>query len=198
MKKLFTILLIVLIALPFFTNAQDKAPEKSKRMKPALVVIDVQNAFIPRMDQSNKETSMEIINYMIQLFRTNGYPVIRVYHSAPEWGVKPDTEPFEYPASVAVTKDDPKVIKTYGDAFNKTDLDKILKEKGVNTLFLCGLSATGCVLSTYIGAANHDYKAFFIKEALLSPKAAFTKNIEDIFDAVSYEVVQVMLENAEK
>jgi nicotinamidase-related amidase len=198
MKKLFTLLLLVLLSLPLLTCAQDKAAEKTKKMKPALIVIDIQNAFIPRMDQSNKESAMEMINYLIQLFREQGYPVIRVYHSAPEWGVKPDTEPFEYPSTVAITKDDPKVIKTYGDAFNKTDLDKILKEKGVNTLFLCGLSATGCVLSTYIGANNHDYQAFFIKDALLSPKAVHTQSIEDIFGAVSYEVVKVMLDNVQK
>lgn len=198
MKKLFTLLMLVLLSVPLLTCAQDKAAEKTKKMKPALIVIDVQNAFIPRMDQSNKESAMEMINYLIQLFREQGYPVIRVYHSAPEWGVKPDTEPFEYPSTVAVTKDDAKVIKTYGDAFNKTDLDKILKEKGVNTLFLCGLSATGCVLSTYIGAMNHDYSVFFIKDALLSPKAVHTQSIEDIFGAINYDVVKVMLDNVQK
>lgn len=198
MKKLFTIMLFVLLSIPVFTYPQDNAQEKTKRMKPALIVIDIQNAFLPMMDQTAKEMPMQVINYVIDLFRKQGYPVIRVYHSAPEFGVKPDTEPFEFPSTVAIAKDDPKVIKTYGDGFNKTDLDKVLKDKGVNTVFLCGLSATGCVLATYIGAQDHDYSAFFIKDALLSPSAAHTKNIEDIFSAISYEVVKVMLENAQK
>lgn len=197
MKKLLTLSLLVVL-LPTFTYSQENVPAKLKLMKPALVVIDIQNAFISRMDQSNRNEAMEGINYLINLFRSYGYPVIRVYHSAPEYGVNPDTEPFEYPSTVAVNKSDPKVIKTYGDAFNKTELDKILKEKGVNTLFLCGLSATGCVLSTYIGAMNHDYTVFFIKDALLSPKTAHTQSIEEIFGAINFEVVKVMLDNAQK
>jgi nicotinamidase-related amidase len=198
MKKLLVLSLLALLAVPALTYSQGKEAEKAKLMKPALIVIDVQNAFLPMMDQTSKEMPMQMINYVIDMFRKQGYPIIRVYHTSQEYGVIPDTEQFEYPSTVAVTKDDPKVIKTYGDAFNKTDLDKILKEKGVNTLFLCGLSATGCVLSTYIGAMNHDYSVFLIKDALLSPKAAQTQSIEEILGAINFDVVKVMLNNAQK
>ena len=44
----------------------------------------------------------------------------------------------------------------------------MLKEKGSNTLFLCGLSAVGCVLATKTGAQNNDYKAFIVKDAIMS------------------------------
>jgi nicotinamidase-related amidase len=86
------------------------------------------------------------------------------------------------------------IIKHYGDAFNKTDLDKILKEKGINTVFLCGLSATGCVLATFIGASNHDYKVFMVKDALLSPNATQTNVIEEIMNTVDLETMMFMFE----
>ncbi|MBP1665900.1 MAG: Isochorismatase family, partial [Bacteroidetes bacterium] len=84
------------------------------------------------------------------------------------------------------------------DGFNKTDLNKVLQEKGVNTVFMCGLSAVGCVLATWIGAQNNDYKAFMIKDALLSHDADYTNTIEAMFDAVGPDVITLVLENAGK
>ena len=141
---------------------------------------------------------MEYINALIDLFRKHGFPVIRVYHTSGEYGVIPGTDGFEFPATVKILPTDPKVIKTYGDGFNKTDLDKVIKDSGSNTLFLCGLSAVGCVLATWNGAQNHDYKAFMVKNAIISHNAEYTRQVEQIFDAVSYDVVQVLIENAGK
>ena len=197
MKKIFIILLLLGVT-PMLTYSQESNDEIVKKMKPALLVIDIQNAFIPHMDQNGRDAAMERINYYIELFRQKGYPVIRVYHTDPKNGPAPDTEPFEFPSSVKIKKEDAKVIKTYGDAFNKTDLDKILKDKGCNTVLLCGLSATGCVQATFIGAQNHDYISIMIKDAMLSPKLAYTKSIEEIFGAISDESVKYILEHAQK
>ena len=190
-------LAILLMITPGKSFAQDQKEQKSP-VKPALVVIDIQNAFLPSIPDRDKETAMEYINYYIQLFRSQGYPVIRVYHQSKEYGVLPGTDPFEFPASVLIKPEDPKVIKTYPDGFNKTDLDKVIKESGSNTLFLCGLSAVGCVLATWIGAANNDYKAFLLKDAIMSHNSEYTDNIEVMFDAVSYDVVKLILDNSDK
>ncbi len=197
MKKLITILSILLMVITNPSFSQDKSEKPKEPIKPALLVIDIQKAFLPMMS-SDKDMAMEYINALIGLFRKNGYPVIRVYHSSEEYGVMQGAEGFEFPETVKILPGDAKVIKTYPDGFNKTDLDKVIKATGSNTLFLCGLSATGCVLATWIGAQNHDYKAFMVKNAIISPDSGNTKNIEQIFDAVSYEVVQLLLENAGK
>jgi nicotinamidase-related amidase len=190
-------LAILLMIIPGKSFSQDQKEQKAP-IKPALVVIDIQNAFLPSIPDKDKETAMEYINYYIHLFRSQGYPVIRVYHQSEEYGVLPGTDQFEFPASVLIKPDDPKVIKTYPDGFNKTDLDKVIKESGSNTLFLCGLSAVGCVLATWIGAANNDYKAFLLKDAIMSHNSEYTDNIEVMFDAVNYEVVKLILDNSAK
>ena len=197
MKKLtaFLTLLIMVISIPSF--AQDNTGKPKEPIKPALLVIDIQNAFMPMMS-SDKEIAMEYINALIDLFRKHGYPVIRVYHTSEEYGVTPGTEGFEYPETVKILPTDPKVLKTYPDGFNKTDLDKVIKATGSNTLFLCGLSAVGCVLATWNGAQNLDYKAFMVKNAIISHNSEYTKNVEQMFDAVSYDVVQLIIENAGK
>jgi nicotinamidase-related amidase len=167
-------------------------------IKPALLVIDIQNAYLSGMAQKDKEVAMININYYIQLFRSYGYPVIRIYHYNKQLGPEQGTEQFEYPASVLIKADDPKIIKTYPDAFNKTDLNKVLKDNGSNTLFLCGLSAVACVLGTWYGAQDNDYKAFIIKDAIMSHNEDYTNNIEAMFDAVGPDVISLILENSVK
>jgi nicotinamidase-related amidase len=192
-KSIFLTVLMVLIASGLLP-AQDK-PE---RIHPALIVIDVQKAFMPMMDDSDQEMAIYAINAYIDLFRKHGFPVIRVYHSSEEYGVTPGTDQFEFDDRIKVLPEDPRVIKTYGNGFNKTDLDKVIKENKCNTLFLCGLSSVGCVLATYMGSKDLDYTSFLIKDAMMSHNAQYTNEIEDIFEAVGYDAVTVMLNSAEK
>ena len=195
MKKI--VILIVSLTMLIFSStfAQDK---KTERMHPALLVIDIQKQFLPMMDVRDTAIPMYAINAYIELFRKNGFPIIRIYHSDKDYGPFPGTPEFEFPQGVKILPDDPKVIKTYGNGFNKTGLEKILRDKGVNTVFLCGLSSVGCVLATYMGANDHDFKAFLIKDAMMSHNADYTNSIEDIFEALSYDAIAVMLDNAEK
>jgi nicotinamidase-related amidase len=200
MKKLIALLFVVTVVFSNKCFSQASNSNKPERMRPALIVIDIQNAFLEQTDKTEAETAMGNINSYIGLFRQKGFPIIRVYHSDLKYGYGPKegSEQFEFPKSVLIQPADAKVIKHYPDAFNKTDLDKILKEKKVNTVFLCGLSAVGCVLATYIGAENFDYSPFFLKDALISHKAAYTESIENIFAALGFEAVNIMLDNSEK
>jgi nicotinamidase-related amidase len=197
MKKTTILLAIMMAVISLSGFAQDNAAKPKEPIQPALLVIDIQKAFLPMMSE-DKEMAMEYINALIDLFRKNGYPVIRVYHTSEDYGVTPGSEQFEFPETIKILPGDPKVLKTYGDGFNKTDLDQVIKATGSNTLFLCGLSAVGCVLSTYIGAQNHDYKAFMVKNAIISHNTEYTRNIEQIFDAVTYEMVQLIVEHSGK
>ena len=190
-------LIILFVIISGNSFSQDQKEEKTQ-MKPALLVIDIQNAYLSGMAQREKEIAMLNINYYIQLFRSHGFPIIRIYHYSKKFGPEQGTDQFEFPSSVLIKPDDPKVIKTYPDGFNKTDLNKVLKEKGINTVFLCGLSAVGCVLATWIGAQNNDYKAFMIKDAIMSHNEDYTNNIEAMFDAVGPDVISLILENSGK
>lgn len=195
MKKIIFLLASLAMLSVSTSFAQDKKPE---RMHPALLVIDIQEQFLAMMDKSDTAIPMYAINAYIDMFRKKGFPVIRIYHSDKDYGPFPGTPGFEFPETVNILPDDPKVVKTYGNAFNKTALEKILRENGVNTLFLCGLSSVGCVLATYMGAYDLDFKAFLIKDAMMSHKADYTNSIEVIFDALGYDAMTVMLDNSEK
>lgn len=198
MKKSVSIMMILFVMVCGKSFSQEPKEQTKVQIKPALVIIDIQNVYLTMVPEREKEVAMYYINGLIELFRKNGYPIIRIYHLDKESGPKPDSELFEYPGSVLIKDEDQKVIKTYGNGFNKTDLDKVLKEKGSNTLFLCGLSAVGCVLATWIGAQDHDYQAFIVKNAIMSHNSDYTNHIEEMFDAVSYTMVKLILESSEK
>jgi nicotinamidase-related amidase len=195
MKKIVLLILLLLVLTLFWLPAADAAKTKPDKIKPALLVIDIQNAYLPRMDEKDVKTGMEMINYYIELFRANGFPVIRVYHTDPKMGPKADTEEFEFPKTVAILADDARIVKNYPSAFKKTELDKLLRAKGCNTLFLCGLSAVGCVLATYHGAKDLDYDVFMLKDSLISHNAALTKAVQEICKTIDYNALRLVLQS---
>ncbi len=172
----------------------DSQKETKKVFAPALLVIDVQNEYLPWMSKGDQDFAIEMMNWAIWVFRQNNLPVIRVYHTDPEWGPPEDSPSFEFHDSLKVMDSDPKFIKNYPSAFTKTELDNYLKENEIKTLFLCGLSSAGCVLATWFDAMAYDYKAFMVKDALLSQKESYTDNVEEMFNALDLETIMYMLE----
>jgi len=189
---------LALMTMAFAVSYAPAAENQAKSLKPALLVIDIQNAYLPMMSADGKDLALYMINGAIELFRENGFPVIRVHHTDPKYGPKPGTKEFEFPESVLVKPEDARIVKNYPSAFKKTDLDKVLKEKGCNTVFLCGLSAVGCVLATHFGASDLDYDVFMVRDALMSHNAEYTRVVQEFCDSVGYAALKVMLENARK
>lgn len=181
-----------------FAQSKEQGVPEVKKMKPALLVIDIQNCYLPMMAQDEKDLALRMINGAIWLFRQHEMPVIRVYHSDPQFGPDPGDEDFEFPSSVIIKEDDPKIIKNYPSAFKKTDLDRVLHDKKINTVFLCGLSAVGCVLATYFGASERDYAVFMVRDAIMSHNRVYTDLVGDITDVVNFNTLQFMLEHMQK
>ncbi|MFH1161129.1 MAG: isochorismatase family cysteine hydrolase [bacterium] len=196
MKKLVCLLMVALLVLPAFSQKKEANQPQKNPMKPALLVIDVQNKYIPMMSEEDQKVAPEYINAAIWLFRQYKLPVIRVYHTDPGWGPEPGSEEFAFPKSIITEESDPQVIKNYPSAFTKTNLDSILQAKGCNTLFLCGLSATGCALATYFGAIDKGYEAIMLKNGLLSQDAELTKAVEQITESVSWTTLKLILESS--
>ncbi|MBP1767479.1 MAG: isochorismatase hydrolase [Candidatus Aminicenantes bacterium] len=196
MKKTFVIFILAVFVLSAAASSVTQETARAEKMRPALLVIDIQNEFLPNMSESDRKTALEYINGTIRRFHDKRFPVIRIYQSHPAAGPKPGSQAFEFPQTVLIKPDDPMIIKTYSNAFNKTGLEKLLKEKGCNVLFLCGLSADACVLATYHGAQDLDYDAFLIREALLSPDSATTRFVAGLCETVSYGALKAMIKYA--
>ena len=192
-KSMASMIVVVLI----LTAAASFAGEKSekKETKPILIVMDVQNKWMPYMAEADRESAPEGINEAITMFRDRGYPIILVYHSDAARGPEPGTKDFEFLESIAIKENDPAIVKAHPSAFTKTDLEQMLRAGDHNTVFLCGLSATGCVLATYFGAIEREFRVLMVEDALLSGDASHTDVIEEITYSVTMEELRDILEN---
>jgi nicotinamidase-related amidase len=190
------LLTIACLTATVWTASAEAKPRSVRPMKPALIVIDAQKAFAPYMAEHDKQMAPLMINAVIELFRERNLPVIRVYHTDPESGPKPDDPGFQYLETLQVKDSDPQIIKNFPSSFKQTGLERLLNGKDRNTLFLCGFSATGCVIATFYGAKDLDYDVFMVKDALISSDAGRTDMVEEICDTVNYNVLKIMLDNA--
>ncbi|MBN1364502.1 MAG: isochorismatase family protein [Syntrophaceae bacterium] len=164
-----------------------------KQVRPGLVLMDVQNQFMPYMAEKSSKITFDTINGTIALFRQSGCPVIRVYHTDPQMGPSPGTDEFQFDPAFHVEDSDPKFVKNFPNAFKKTDLHKFLQEKEINTIFLSGLSAVGCVLATYFSAIDLEYNVFMLKNGIMSHNSSFTKFAEDAMESVSVYTLKFIL-----
>jgi len=131
------------------------------------------------------EQRVEVINSAIALFRKKGLPVIRVYHVDKGEGPLPGTEEFDVLPSIEIAESDPRVIKNYPNAFNRTELADLLSQRKVDTVILCGLSATVCVLATYVGAEDHDLHPFLLRDGVAAGSEQNVRFAEEIFETLS-------------
>ena len=58
------------------------------------------------------------------------------------------------------------VTKQFPSAFFKTELETILKEKGVDTVLLTGVTTSGCVRATCIDSISSDFITLVVSDAV--------------------------------
>jgi len=164
-------------------------------MKPALLVIDVQNEFFnfsPNCSDSLK-TAIKYINAAIALFRKKNFPIVVVQHKDEEQGLVAGNTGFDVSQSVKIEPQDIHVVKTYGNSFTKTGLGEKLKRLGVDTVILSGFCAEFCVLSTYRGAEDLDFKPIILKGSLASDNAEHIRFVEEISETISLGALNTLL-----
>jgi nicotinamidase-related amidase len=164
-------------------------------MKPALLVIDVQNKFfkISPACADSLNSAIEYINAAIGLFRSKGYPIFVIQHKDEDEGLLPGTPDFELPKTLNVGPQDPRITKTYGDSFNKTPLAAQLKELAVDTVIITGFCAEYCVFSTYVGAEDQDLKPIVLRGAIASYNAEHIRFVEESTDTITDGALKALL-----
>lgn len=137
---------------------------------PALLVIDMLKDFVYEDGALVVTGSMDLvgpINEKIREFRDKGEPVIFVCDahdpSDKEFKVWPPhaiegTRGSEVIDELDKRPEDTLIKKTRYSAFFNTDLEEVLKEKGVDELVLTGVLTDICVMHTAVDADMRDYK----------------------------------------
>lgn len=164
-------------------------------MKPALLVIDVQKEFFNEDagTVASLKSALEYINAAIELFREKNLPVISIQHIDDEDGLTPGNIGFDLPDNLAILPGDLHIQKTYSNAFNKTSLADDLRRLGVDLLILTGYCAEYCVLSTYRGAKDLDFKPILLRGALASGNEDNIRFVESISEIISFNALSNLL-----
>jgi nicotinamidase-related amidase len=164
-------------------------------MKPALLVIDVQNKFFNFSQgcSDSLKSAIEYINAAIDLFRKKNFPIVVVQHKDEEQGLVPGNPGFDVSQNVKLEPQDIHIVKTYGNSFTKTGLAEKLKELGVDTVIVSGFCAEFCVLSTYRGAEDFDFKPIILKGSLASDNAEHIRFVEEISETISFGALKTLL-----
>lgn len=165
-------------------------------MKPALLVIDMQERFIEEASDAMKrswEDAIGSINEVIRLFRQKGFPVIGVEHRDADDGLVPGSAGFDLDRRIGLTPEDRRVRKEFGSAFAKTGLAELLGSEGVDTVVVSGFCAEWCVLSTARGAEPEGFRAMILADGIASGHPARIPFILEINETISSGALEALL-----
>lgn len=134
----------------------------------ALIVIDVQQAFNdPSWGQRNNPEAESNIAALLEGWRSTGRPLFHVQHrsqrtgslfnpAGPGFAVKPEAQPLA---------GEPVIYKNVNSSFIGTDLEQRLRDAGIDTLVICGITTDHCVSTTTRMAGNFGFETFLVSDA---------------------------------
>lgn len=117
-------------------------------MQPALLIIDVQQGLCEGPGAAWQAPQLiGRINQLAQAARAAGAPVVWIQHEAQN-ELQYGSPPWQLADGLAPAPQDLRMRKTTPDSFNRTDLEALLRQRGVDTLIICGMHTEFCVDTT--------------------------------------------------
>jgi nicotinamidase-related amidase len=133
----------------------------TKRNSTALVVVDVQNGVVA--GAFHRDEIIEAIAVLVDRARRENVPVVWVQHVSDE--LTPGTAEWEYVPELVRDRSEPLLEKRYGDAFEDTELEAVLADRGVGRLVVAGAQTDACIRSTLHGALVRGYDVTLVSDA---------------------------------
>ncbi|GAA5075628.1 cysteine hydrolase [Streptomyces sp. SID10815] len=155
----------------------------------ALLVMDYQPAILAGLpEESDREALLDAVEGAIAEVRAHGGTIayVRVGFTEDDWEAIPAANKTFAPLAeyrvmhhedpvtavherLAPREDDIVVRKLRFGGMSTTDLDRHLRERGITTLVVAGVSTSGVVLSTVIDAADRDYRIYVLSDGVADP-----------------------------
>lgn len=143
---------------------------KLRDKKPALILIDVQNAFLDDEywggNRNNKNAEV-ICGKILGKWRKLDLPIFHIRHSStnPESKLNVNNEGYQFNENVTPLTGEPVITKNVNSAFIGTNLKEELEALGVNTLVIVGITTNHCVSTTTRMAGNFGFETYLISDA---------------------------------
>jgi len=163
-------------------------------MNIALLIIDMQKAFFNGSSKESMEMASEYINYTVDLFKKNNKKIIWMQDEDEEDGNIQGSGGFDIIDILWAKENEKRIIKHYGNSFNKTELLEYLLQEKIDTIIITGYCAEYCVLSTYRGAKDNDLLPIILKNAIASGNNEHLKFVENISEIITINVLEKIIE----
>ena len=161
---------------------------KIDRDKVALLVIDMQRHFCDKQSSffvPESDILAQKLKRLVEAFRVSNRPVIFTRHIDSDdeknlmlrwWSEKiKDDDPMSEVTDVLEAGKGVTVIEHEYDGFLNTDLEKILHEKGVRQVVVCGVVTNLCCETTARSAFMRGFEVYFLEDGT----ATFSKEMHE-------------------
>ena len=153
----------------------------------ALLIMDYQNDIVALLPEERQKPLLQRAARVLAAARQAGLPVVyvknrfrdgypeisphnKVFSGVKQRGlIRENTPGADIRVEVAPQPGEVVVTKFRSSAFHATELEALLRVKGVKNLVLFGVSTSGCVLSTVRRAADMDYDITVISDCCGDP-----------------------------
>ena len=172
----------------------------------ALLAMDLQGGILPLVP--DPDALVERVKGAIADVRAAGGAIgyVRVAFTEDDWAAIPETNKSFSPLAAAKrnhhedpdTQVDARIAPEAGDivvrkvrigAASTTDLYERLRERGIDTLILSGISTSGVVLSTLTDAADRDYRVIVLSDGVADrDQEVHRVLLEKVFPMRSYVI----------
>lgn len=163
-----------------YAKAFDGSLEFGKH--PALLIVDFVMAYLDPASPlyAGVEDALECNTRLLAAVRQAGIPVIFTnvvyepggadgglfYKKIPALKAFDRGSPLgQFPPTLQPRDGEAVISKQFASAFFGTALDEKLRDMGVDTLLISGLSTSGCVRATALDALQHGFAPFVVREA---------------------------------
>jgi len=133
----------------------------ANRPNTALLVVDMQLGVVA--DAYRRDDVIATVAALVDKARGAGVDVVWVQHSGEE--LPRGSDGWAYVPELARRESEPLVLKEYSDAFEATDLESVLADRGISRLFLVGAQTDECIRSTLHGGITRGYDVTLVADA---------------------------------
>lgn len=144
----------------------------------ALVIIDIQNDYFPGGALELVEPTKAAANarMLLEWFRASDKTIIHIQHENHSPNLQfmlPGTKGQEIHTEVQPARGEELIVKHFPSAFCQTNLEEILKGKGVQKLMLAGMMTHMCVSATARAAMELGFQVAIVQDACATRELEF-------------------------
>jgi nicotinamidase-related amidase len=145
-------------------------PEKGAKMKPGLILIDIQNDYFAggNMELLDMERAADNAKKLLALFRNATLPLFHIQHISTDPTAaffQPNTAGVEINERVLPQSGEIVIKKHFPNSFRETGLFKNLENSGIEVVVICGAMSHMCIDATTRAAFDFGFDCIVIEDA---------------------------------